>query len=422
MFEKITFKSGLRVIVVPQKQNTQAVTVLALVKTGSKHEKKEEKGISHFLEHMLFKGTKKRPSPIKVVETLDRIGGAYDAFTSQDYTGYWAKVSAEKFDLALDWIADIFFNSLFEPKEIKKEKGVVIEEINMIFDNPANYIGFLWRKLLYGDQPAGWHIVGTKETVAGMGRENLLDYIKNQYVAKNTVLCLAGKLDRKKALAKAEKYFSKIKRKKPLEKPLVREKQRKPSLVLQTRKTQQTHLRLGFRGYSLFDQGKWAEELLAVILGGMMSSRLFGKIREEMGAAYYINTIASFDPDTGFLLTGAGVDNGRVEEVIEVILKEHQQISQKGVPEKELKKAKDYLKGRLALSLESSDNQASFYGMQEVLQNKILSLRQIFNRIDQVSGQDILKTGREIFVPERLNLALIGPFKDKNKFQKLLKV
>lgn len=419
MFRKITFKSGLRVIVVPQK-NTQAVTVLVLVGTGSKYEKKELSGISHFLEHMYFKGTKKRPSAVAVAETLDKIGGIYNAFTAEDYTGYFAKVDSFHWQLALDWVSDIYFNSLLLEKEIEKEKGVVAEEINMYQDHPMSYIGILWAQLLYGDQPAGWPIAGTKETVLKLTRSDLINYMKKQYVAQNTIVCLAGKVDMEKSIQSVKKYFAKVRKTKPMEKPKVIERQTKPECLLHQRSTDQTHLCLGFRAYNFFHPQRYSQEILAVILGGMMSSRLFIEVREKLGIAYYINTHYDADPDTGCLVTQAGIDNRRIEEAIVVILKEYKKLSQKKVSPAELKKAKDYLKGKMALLLETSDAQASFYGLQELLENRILTPKEIYQRIDRVNQDDILKIARDIFRPEKLNLALIGPFEDKTKFEKIL--
>ncbi len=421
MFKKITLKNGLRIITVPMK-NTQAITVLVLVGTGSKYEKKETNGISHFLEHMFFKGTKKRPNLQAVSETLDKIGGIYNAFTSEEYTGYFAKVNNLHWQLALDWVSDIYFNSLLPPKEIEKEKRVITEEINLYQDHPMHYIGILWSKVLYGDQPAGWPVVGTKENVARISRQDLISYMQNQYVAKNTVVCLAGKIEPKAVIQKIKKYFSKVKTTKPFEKSKVLEKQTKPELLLEERKTDQTHLSLGVRSFNLFHPQRYSQELLAIILGGMMSSRLFIKVREKLAIAYYINTLVSADTDTGFLVTQAGIDNRKVEKGIAAILKEYKEISQKRITKEELKKAKDCLKGRTVLILETSDAQTSFYGTQELLENKILTPKKIFQKIDKVSQDDILKVAKDIFKPERLNLVLIGPFKEREKFQQLLKL
>ena len=421
MFKKTTLKNGLRIITIPKK-NTQSLTVLVLVGTGSKYERKETNGISHFLEHMYFKGTKKRPSATAIAETLDKVGGIYNAFTSEEYTGYFAKVAAQHFELALGWVSDIFLNSLLPEKEIEKEKGVIIEEINMIYDNPMSYVQTLWPKLLYGDQPAGWDVAGTKETVSKMTREKLIDYTEKQYVASNTIVSIAGNFNEPLAIKKVKEFFSKIKTTKPIKKPRVIEQQQKPNLLLHFRETDQTHLCLGVRAFDLFHPKRYVQDLLSVILGGMMSSRLFEKIRAELGIAYYINTNSEANPDTGFLFTQTGIDNKNVEKGILTILKEYKKISQERVPVSELKKAKDYLKGKTTLLLESSDAQASFYTGQELLERKILTPEEIFKKIDQVSQDDILKVAKDIFQPQKLNLALIGPFKDKKTFEKLLKI
>jgi len=421
MFQKTVSKNGLRIITLPMK-NTEAVTVLVLVGTGSKYERKETNGISHFLEHLYFKGTKKRPTPIAVAETLDRVGGIYNAFTGDDYTGYFAKVSYSRLDLALDWVSDIFLNSILPGKEIEKERGVITEEINMTLDNPMYYVQELWSKLLYGDQPAGWPIAGTKENIKKISRHDLLDYRKNQYVAMNTIVAVAGKIDSKVIIKKIENYFSKIKISRPQKKQKLLERQQKPELLLHHKDTDQSHICFGVRAYNIFHHLKYAQELLSLILGGMMSSRLFTKVRGELGLAYYINTDATSNADSGYLLTQAGIDNRKIEEAVSAILKEYKRISKEKVSEDELQKAKDYFKGKMSLLLESSDQQAIFYTMQDILEKKILTPEEIFSKIDKVSREDILKLAKDIFHPEKLNLAIIGPFKDKYKFQKLLKI
>jgi len=419
MFNKTILKNGLRIITVPQK-GTKAVTVLVLAGTGSKYENKKISGISHLLEHLLFKGTKKRPTNVDIVEPLDRIGGIYNAFTGEEYTGYFAKVDVKHFDLALDIISDIYLNSKLDTKEIKKEKGVVIEEINMYYDNPMTHVQSLWTKVLYGDQPAGWDIAGTKESVLGITRKELLNYMSTQYNSSNTVVCIAGNIS--KETNKIKKYFSNIKMKETIDKPEVIEEQIKPKVILETRNTDQTHFFLGVRAYNLFHKQRFSLELLALILGGMMSSRLFSSVREKLGLCYYIKTSLSTNPDTGFLVTQAGVDNTRTEKAIKAILKEYKKIAQKRISNRELKKVKDHFKGKMTLLFEASDARASFYALQELLQNKILTPDEIYAKINKVSVNDILKVSKDIFKPEKLNLALIGPFEDKDKFQKLLKL
>jgi len=421
MFQKTTLKNGLRIITVPQK-NTQAATVLALVGTGSKYERKEINGVSHFLEHMYFKGTRKRPSSLAIAETLDKVGGIYNAFTGEEYTGYFAKTAANHFDLSLDLVSDIFLHSTLPAEEINKERGVIIEEINMRQDHPIEHVQTLWMKLLYGDQPAGWDIAGTKESVSAIQREALAQYMNNQYVASNTIISVAGKIEENSVISKVKKYFARIKTTKPLEKPRVTDSQIQPNLLLETKKTDQTHLCLGVRAFNVFHPQKYAQELLAVILGGMMSSRLFEEIRSKLGIAYYISANSEANTDTGFLMTQAGLDNKNVEKGILTILKEYKKLSQKRIPLTELKKAKDYLKGKTILLLEASDAQASFYASQELLEKEILTPKEIFTKIDRVAPDDILKLSQNIFKPEKLNLALIGPFEDKIKFQKLLRL
>ena len=421
MFKKTTFKNGLRIITVPMK-NTKAVTLLVMVGTGSKYETKELNGISHFLEHMFFKGTKKRPTTLKIAETLDKIGGACNAFTSKEFTGYWAKVDWKHLDLALDWVSDIFLNSKLEKKEIKREKGVIVEEINMYLDTPISYIGDLWEKLLYGNQPAGWLIIGEKKNILKFKREHFLNYLRNHYSALNTVVCIAGNFNQKEVKKKVQKYFRDIKKKPAKEKLKVIEKQKHPQSLIHYKKTDQTHLCLGVRGYNLSQPEKYAQEILTVILGANMSSRLFISIRERKGLCYTIRTSSDYSTDTGYLVTQAGIPHKNIGEVIKLVLKEYKNVKTRKVSDQELKKAKDYLKGISTLSLESSDAQASFYSLQELLSRKILTPREKFAKLDKVTLDDVQKAAKNIFRPEKLNLALIGPHKDKSKFQKLLKL
>ncbi|MBU3918693.1 insulinase family protein [Patescibacteria group bacterium] len=423
MYNKTKLKNGLRIITVPDR-NTQAITVLVLAKVGSKYEKKEINGISHFLEHMLFKGTKKRPTALSIAETLDMVGGSYNAFTSEEYTGYFAKVEKSRFDLALDWVSDIYLNSFLPEKELKKEKRVIIEEINMYLDNPMIYVQNLWKKLLYGDQPAGWDVAGTKKAVKEMSRKKLLDYRKSFYTSQNTLICVSGNFNEKEAIKKVKQSFSKIKKGRAVKKVAVIEKQSVPKRLIYFKKTDQTHLCLGVRAYNAFHPQKYALQILANILGGMMSSRLFVEIREKLGLAYYVSAQLDIDPDTGSLIIIAGIDNKKADKAIIAILKEFKKISEKKVSSIELKKAKDFIKGKMALSLETSDALASFYSGQQLLTGEILTTKEIFKEIDKVSEEDILSVTKDIFKPENLNLALIGPFKEKKqkeRFDNLLK-
>lgn len=419
-YKKTTLKNGLRIITVPQKE-TQAATVLVLVGTGSKYETKEISGISHFLEHMLFKGTKKRKTPMEVSEFLDKLGGAYNAFTGEEITGYYAKVDYTHFDEALDWVSDIFLHSKLPQKEMEKERGVIIEEIKMYEDNPMAYIGQLWKILLYGDQPAGWDIAGTRETVSKIKREEILEYINSQYAAKNTIVCASGNIKESQVIEKIKKHFTPIKTGVFKNKPTVKEVQDEVKMKLLYKDIGQTHIALGVRAYNMFHDDRFVLQVLAVILGGMMSSRMFDKIREKLGAAYYVRTYYDNDTDTGYLATFAGVDNTKLEKVIEAILKEYKKIIFEKIGAAELKKAKDYIKGKMILGLESSDAKASFYATQELLRKEILTPEQMLKKIEQVTAADIQRVARDIFKNEKLNLAMIGKHKDDKSFKKLLK-
>lgn len=418
-FKKTTFSNGLRVITFPMKA-TGAITLLVLVGTGSKYEKKEISGISHLLEHMAFKGTKNRPHTLDIAQELDKVGGIFNAFTSKEYTGFWVKAGKAHLTLACDVLSDMLFESLFREKEIAKEKRVIFEEINMLKDDPQTYILDLWEKLLYGDQPAGWMISGTKSSVSKISRTDLINYLKKQFTAKNAVVAISGNFKEKEALAKIKKYFAVFKKQKAKSKKPAKEIQQRPQILTKFKKTDQTHLCLGVRAFDLFSKKRYALAVLATLLGGVMSSRLFIEVRERRGLAYYIRTTAQAYTDTGYLVTQAGVDNKRVKTALNVILKEYKKLKEKKIPKLELKKAKENIKGKIYLGLETSDAWASFLASQEILKNKISLPAKECAMIDKVGIDDILKLAKEIFRDEKLNLALIGPFKEKKEFEKLL--
>ncbi|MFH1671636.1 MAG: pitrilysin family protein [Candidatus Portnoybacteria bacterium] len=420
-YKKTTLKNGLRIITVPSK-STKTAAVLVLVGTGSKYEAKNINGLSHFLEHMFFKGTKKYPSTLKLIEPLDRIGGIYNAFTSDEYTGYWAKVDAKHLDLILDWVSDIYSNSLIKQEEINRERGTILQEINMYLDAPSSYVSVLWMELLYGDQPAGWQILGTQEVIKKIKRPDFIKYLKEHYSSQNTVVAVAGNINHGSIINKIREYFKGVNVSNAKDKVPVKEKQNIPQSLIYYKKTDQSHLHLGFRAYNIFHPDKYALGLLANILGGNMSSRMFISVREKQGLAYYVRTETDLNTDAGFLVTSAGVDNQKVERAIETIMKEYKKIKEKKISQSELQKAKDYTRGTALISMESPDEQASFYASQELLTGEILTLEEKLAKINKVTVNDIYRVANDVFRPEKLNLALIGPFKEKNKFDKLLKI
>lgn len=419
MFFKFTFPSGLRLIFVPQK--TKAATLLVMVGAGSKYESDNVAGLSHFLEHMFFKGTRKRPNTKALSEYLDEIGGEYNAFTSKEYTGFYAKVASQYIDRAFDFISDILLNSKFDPKEIEREKGVIIEEMNMHQDTPMTFVPELFEMLLYRNQPAGRLVLGTKETILAAQRPRFIRYLKNLYNAANMVICFVGDFDQKLVKKKVNKYFGRIPKGKLKNKKRVIERQKKPEVILQTKKTDQTHFCLGVRAYDIFHPKKYALELLSIILGGSMSSRLFISVRERLGLAYYIKSSVEQYTDSGYLVVQAGVDNKKVDLAIKTCLSEFKKILDK-VPQKELIKAKEYFKGKTLLGLETSDELAFYFSHQEILTKKIETPEILFQKIDKVSAEDIQDVALDIFQNAKLNLAIIGPFTNKNKFLKILKL
>jgi predicted Zn-dependent peptidase len=418
MFKKTTFSNGLRAVSVPI-ANSEAVTVLALVNVGSKYEQAQKSGISHFLEHMFFKGTKKRPKAKLIAETLDSVGGSYNAFTSSEYTGYYAKVAASHLETAMEWVSDIFLHSTLPEKEIAKEKKVIIQEISMYKDHPTFHVQELWNNLLYGNQPAGRNIAGSKRTVSGISRRDLINYRSQNYVSRNSLICVSGAVNSNLIDRLVNKYFSKINQgKKPEKKPVI-ENQKEPNLFIEKRQIDQAHLCLGVRAYSLSNKDKYVLSVIETILGQMMSSRLFIKIREELGLAYYVRTEVEATTDSGFLVTQAGVNPRKIDQAVSAIINEYRKIAERKVSFPELEKAKENIKGRLVLGLETSDSQASFYGMQELLEKEIMTPEEVCKEIDKVSSSDILRVAKDIFRNDKINLAVLGPV--EKELKKLLK-
>jgi predicted Zn-dependent peptidase len=418
-YKRSLLKNGLRVLTVPM-AGTQTVTVIVMVGAGSRYEKEKEAGLSHFVEHMFFKGTIKRPTTLDISEELDAVGGEFNAFTAKDRTLYYAKVDARHFGTALDVVSDIFLNSKLDAKEIEKEKGTILQELNMYEDTPVRTVADVFENLLYAGNPLGREIIGTKKTVAALERGKFIEYLKNFYVANNTVICVAGKFDEKKVLKSVEKYFSPMRKKKMAGFSPVKDDQNQPAVKIKFKKTDQTHFILGTRAYKENHPNRFALSLLSVILGGNMSSRLFIEVREKLGLAYYVRTEVEAYSDCGYLATQVGVEHKKLELAVKTILQEYQKIANHKVSEKELQNAKDFIKGKSLMGLEASDEVAMFFASQEMKKKKILTPAEIFAKIDKVTAIDILKVAQEIFSKKRLNLAIIGPHKDAQKIKALL--
>jgi predicted Zn-dependent peptidase len=413
--------NGLRVLIIPEK-GAKSATALILVGTGSRYEKWEVNGISHFLEHLFFKGTKKRPTTFEISSLIDSLGAEYNAFTGKEETGYYVKAASEHLETMIDVLSDMLQNSLFQKEEVEREKGVITEEINMYEDTPARKIGDIYESLLFGDHPLGWDIAGRKEIIKSLDRKDFIEYMDEHYTPENMVFIVAGGVDEKKTLELVKKYAGKLPKKAGEEFIPFKEEQKAPGLRVQFKATDQAHLYLGFRTYSITHPDKYVLDVLATILGGGMSSRMFINVRERKGLAYYIQSSSENYLDAGTLYTRAGVDLNRIDDAIKVILEEYQKISTQKVTPAELKKAKDYTRGKLILELEDSRSVANFVGNQELLERKILTEEEVLRQIDKVTAEDILRVAKDIMVNNKLNLAVIGPFKEEARFSKLLKI
>lgn len=437
MYKLNTLRNGVQTIFIPMR-GTKTATVLVMVGTGAKYETRENNGISHFLEHMFFKGTKKRKNAMALASELDSLGAEFNAFTGKEYTGYWVKTEASKIETVMDIVSDMLLNSKLSSTEINREKGVIIEELNMYRDNPMFYLEDVFEECLYGNTPAGWDTIGTRENIIGFTRKQFTSYFKSQYAAHNTFVCVAGGAGESRVETLARKYFASggfsERGKQFSEKEPVEENQREPQLKISYKKTDQAHISLGVRGYPYAHPDRTIAKLISIILGGSMSSRLFSRLRERSGLAYYVRTEAEFYTDSGYLTTRAGVPVDKVGEAIRIILEEYRKLKRTAVKKDELNRNKELLRGRVALQLESSDAQANWYGRQAVMLDTIAredgkkrnvrpaTPKKYLNKIDKITSRDIKRVANDIFTNEGLNMALIGPFKDKKTLRKLLRL
>ena len=416
MFKKIILKNKINLILSPLHE-TKAVTVLVLFKVGSRYESKKENGLSHFVEHIMYKGTKKRPSTLSIARELDGVGAEFNAFTSKDYTGYYIKIHHKKIKMALDILSDILINSKFEQKEIKKEKGVIVEEINMYEDNPLIYMEEYFEETIYGDTPLGRLIAGPKENIRRFSRKDLVNYKNKFYRPNNMFIGIAGRFDEENVTNLVKEYFNlpPTDKKIPLFKKYAHS-QKKPAVRIKFQDTNQVQLSLGFPGFSYFHKDIYALYLMAIILGGSMSSRLFINVREKKSLCYFIKAIPNIYEDTGNFFIQAGLDKTRIFEAIEIIWEELKKVKKEGVKASELRRAKDFLKGKLVLSLEESNEIASYFTKQYMLTGKLETPEKKFKKAEKVTKEDIQRVASKLFKKNQLNIAVIGPFKHKKEF------
>lgn len=418
-FKKATLPNGLRVITVPVKNNP-AVTVLVVVETGSNYEAKGENGLAHFLEHMCFKGTTKRPGVVDIVKELDGLGAQNNAFTLNELTGYYVKAAEKHFSKIFEIVSDMYLNPTLPIAELDKEKGVIIEEINMYEDLPQRKVWDVLAELMYGDVPAGRSILGPRENIKKFKRRDFLLYRKRHYVASKTIILVAGDVKEQSVLREVKKNFKNIPTYKKVFKTAVREKQKLPAFVVHNKKTDQAHMAMAFRAYSAGNKRIPALSVLCEILGKGASSRLFTKLRDEMGVCYYVRADHHEYTDHGVFAISTGVNVSRTKEVVSVLLEECSKLAKIPVSNEELEKAKEHYIGHLYLDLETTDSIVEFYADQEITTHKLKNPQELERVIRKVTSSDVREVARDIFRNDKLNLAIVGDVSRPQAMKKTL--
>ncbi|MBI5222416.1 MAG: insulinase family protein [Candidatus Magasanikbacteria bacterium] len=409
-FERFKLQNNADVFLVPLKDN-QSTTVLIMLPVGSRYETKKLSGAAHFIEHLLFKGTKKRPSTLILTREIDRLGADYNAFTSKECTGYYIKVDKHYAEVSLDILSDMLFGSLFVSREMEKEKKVIVEELRMYHDNPLMRIGDVFGELMYQNCPLGWHEGGTEKTVAGLTRDNVLSFRDRNYQPANMTIVAAGGVDGKfKNLL--EKYFGERPSRNVETSKYAPAKfgprDKKSRVRVESKKTDQAQLMLGFPAFHYNDPDNPALAVLHTVLGGSMSSRLFIKIRERLGLAYMVKSDADFFRDTGYFSVRAGLEAKNINKVLSIVKNEAEKVVEKGVTARELKDAKTHLRGGLILSLENSSALAEWYAFEAMFKDKIKTPEERLNQIDAVSNEDIKRAAKRIFDFNEMRVAVVG--------------
>ena len=418
VFERSVLPNGLRVLTAPMPQ-AKSVACFVMLAAGSRYETRETNGIAHFSEHMFFKGTERRPTAREIAGEIDAIGGEFNAFTGKEYTGYFVKCAAEHRDVALDVLVDMLRHSRFDESEIEREKGVIVEEMNMYYDTPRDYLEGVYDELLYGDQPLGWDIIGRKETVRAATRETFLGYLDRWYRAPRMVAGVAGDVGAD-LLGCVGDLLGDVPDGSAGEPEPVVWAQDGPRVKIHSKQSDQAHVRLGTHSYPIEHPDRYVLSLLSTVLGGGMSSRLFSEVRERRGLAYYIYGYNQGYTDAGTLYAQGGVDIARIDEAVRTIVAEFGRIASEPVAPDELAKARNFAKGRLILSLEDPKGTILFGLRSEVLEGRTREPDEVLAGFDAVTVEDIQRVAENIIREDRLNLAVIGPFDDAERFEKLL--
>jgi len=420
LYQKTTLDNGLRIVTTTM-PHTRSVSICFFIGVGSRYESEDEAGISHFIEHLLFKGTSKRATAKEISETIEGVGGMLNGGTDKESTLYWARVAQPHFPLALDLLVDILLHSKFEPQEIERERQIIIEEINMTKDSPSQQVHLLIDELLWPGHPLGRDIAGTKDSIAAVTRDTLLGYIESQYLPVNTVVAIAGNIQHEEAVAAVSQATGNWSKQRPRPGYSPYQEQPNPRLKVERRDTEQVHLCLALPGVSLFHPKRFTLDLLNVILGEGMSSRLFSEIRDKLGLTYSIHSYVDHFLDSGSLIVYAGVEPRNLLAVIEAILEQLSRLREP-VPQSELSKAKELSKGRLLLRMEDTRSVAGWMGGQEVLLGDILTVDQVVSIIDAITADELKELAQELIVGDSLRLAAVGPVDVDAPLAELLKL
>ena len=416
-FDRTTLSNGTRLLTASL-PHAQSVSCFVMFAAGSRYERREESGIAHFAEHMFFKGTERRPTARDIATEIDAIGGEFNAFTGKELTGYYVKCAAETRDVALDVLVDMLRNSRFDADEIEREKGVIVEEMNMYADTPRSYVGNVWERHIYGDQPLGWDIIGTEDTVRGASRDTFTGYLERWYRPDRTVVGLGGRIG-EDVVGHLERLLGDIDAASTgVADPAVLPTNGS-TVRIHTKQSDQAHIVVGSRSYPHGHPDRYVVQLLSTVLGGGMSSRLFTEVREQRGLAYYVFCGNTSYADAGSLAAQAGVDLNRIDEAVETIVAELRRIVAEPVPAEELEKARAYSKGRFVLGLESPHATIMFGLRRELLEGRAVEPDEILAGLDAVTGEDVQRVAADILADD-LRLALIGPFDEPGRFEPLL--
>jgi len=417
-FERQTLPNGLRLLTAPMPQ-AQSVSCFVMLAAGSRYETRETNGIAHFAEHMFFKGTERRPTAREIAGEVDSIGGEFNAFTNKEYTGYYVRCAAEHRDIALDVLVDMLRHSRFDSGEIDREKGVIIEEMNMYYDTPRDFVDGVYEELVYGDHPLGWEIIGRKETVQGATRDTFLDYLGDWYKPSRMVVGVGGRIG-DGLTERIEELLGDLEDAPTGSPPPALPLPEGARVKVHTKQSDQAHICLGVRSRPVADPSRYIITVLTTVLGGGMSSRLFTEVRERRGLAYYIFATNYGYTDTGSLYAQGGVDINRIDEAVSTVAAELKNMAAAPVPEDELRKAKNFAKGRFVLQLESPHGLINFGLRREVLEGRVPEPEEVLTGIEAVTAEDVQQLAQELINDEAIRLAVIGPFDDADRFEKLL--